>query len=129
VASAGRRTLLLCFNRLLGEWFITQIGAFGNPELRGSSYFRFLRELILASSYKAEFQRDERAADQSTVFAEVFPFYGQLAAEETELQFDMLVVDEAQDLIRAENLDVLGTLLKGGLPGGRRVSSTLRHPA
>ena len=29
----------------------------GNPQLKGSSYFRFLRELILASSYRAEFLR------------------------------------------------------------------------
>lgn len=117
-ASASRRVLLLCFNRLLGEWFITQSSTLSNPRLKGSSYFRFLRELILASSYRAEFLRDERASDLSRVFAEVFPFYGQLAAEETEPQFDMLLVDEAQDLMRAENLDVLGALLKGGFAGG-----------
>lgn len=117
-ASGSCHILLLCFNRLLGEWFITQSRALSNHQLKGSSYFRFLRELIMASSYRAEFLRDERTADPSRMFAEVFPFYGQLAAEETETQFDLLVLDEAQDLIRAENIDVLGALLKGGLAGG-----------
>lgn len=117
-ASGNRRTLLLCYNRLLGEWFMAQSVALGSPQLKGTSYFRFLRDLILESSCRAEFLRDERTVDQSRIFAEVFPFYGQLAAEETEPQFDMLMIDEAQDLIQPGNLDVLGALLKGGLAGG-----------
>lgn len=117
-ASRGLRTLLLCYNRLLGEWFVAQAGPPEQSRLTGSSYFRFLRELILASSCRAEFLRDERAAESARLFAEVFPFYGQLATEEAELQFDLLVIDEAQDLVRLENLDVLCALLKGGLAGG-----------
>ena len=117
-ASGNRRTLLLCYNRLLGDWFITQSAALGKPHLKATSYFRFLRNLILASSYRDEFLNEERSGTAARIFAEVFPFYGQLAAEETEPQFDMVVIDEAQDLIEGDTLSVLSALLKGGLAGG-----------
>ena len=34
-------------------------------------------------------------------------------------QFDTIIIDEGQDLIRAEYLDVFDALLKGGLAGGK----------
>ena len=117
-ASRGLQTLLLCYNRLLGEWFVGQAGRCGNPRLKGTSYYRFLRDLIMASTYGAEFSQDERAAGPARLFGEAYPFYGQLAAEEAGTQFDLLVIDEAQDLARPENVEVLGTILKGGLAGG-----------
>ena len=117
-SSSNRRILLLCYNRLLGEWLAAQSNTFGNSHLNGTSYFRFLRDLILASSCRAEFLCDEKTADSAKMFSEVFPLYGQLAAEEADPQFDVLVIDEAQDLIRPPMLDVLGALLKGGLAGG-----------
>jgi hypothetical protein len=117
-SSSNRRILLLCYNRLLGEWLAAQSNTFGNSHLNSTSYFRFLRDLILASSYRAEFLCDEKTADSANMFSEVFPLYGQLAAEEADPQFDVLVIDEAQDLIRPPMLDVLGALLKGGLAGG-----------
>jgi hypothetical protein len=117
-AGVNRRVLLLCFNRLLGDWFTAESCALGKPQFRGTSFFRFVRNLILESTYRDEFLGDEKLASSSEVFMELFPTYGQLAAEESGPQFDMLVIDEAQDLIDAQTLDLLGTLLKGGVAGG-----------
>lgn len=115
----GQRVLLLCFNRFLGDWLAVQTAAFGNGALVSGSYFRFLRDLILASSYRAEFEQEEQRSNAAGLFSEVYPFFGQLAAEETRDLFDTIVLDEAQDLLNPCTLDVLGALLRGGLAGGR----------
>jgi len=114
----GQRTLLLCFNRLLGDWLAVQTAESGSGKLVSGSYFKFLREMIMLSSYRAEFEMEElRGA--SNLFSEIYPLFGQLAVEESGNQFDTLVLDEAQDLLNPCTLDVLGALLKGGLAGGR----------
>lgn len=117
-AVAGRKVLLLCFNRLLGDWFESCTKELGLPTLRASSYFRFLRELIMASDYREEFQSAGQDASQDKIFSALLPFYGQLSAEALDWQFDVLVVDEAQDLLSAQVLELLGVLLKGGIAGG-----------
>src|SRR6185436_13500111 len=60
-AAAGHRTLLLCFNKLLGEWFRTQVMEFDAKQLliRGRHY-QLLREVIMASPFAAEFQAKEK---------------------------------------------------------------------
>jgi hypothetical protein len=114
----GQRTLLLCFNRLLGDWLAVQTADSGNGGVVSGSYFRFLRNLIQSSSHRAEFEQQELRGP-SNLFSEVYPFFGQLAAEEAGARFDTLVLDEAQDLLNPSTLDVLGVLLKGGMAGGR----------
>jgi hypothetical protein len=117
-AQAGRRVLMLCFNRLLGDWLHASAGKVGQPELHAGSYFKFLRELVLASTYKEEFERSSQDAKSDQVFSELLPFFAQLSAQELNAQFDVLVVDEAQDLLNGQALEVFGTLLKGGNAGG-----------
>ena len=52
------------------------------------------------------------------MFSELLPFYAQLSAEALNAQFDVLVVDEVQDLLSGQALEIFGTLLKGGIAGG-----------
>jgi hypothetical protein len=117
-AQAGRKVLLLCFNRLLGEWLQASTAKLGQPQLHAGSYFKFLRELIMGSTYKEEFERSSQGASSDRVFSELLPFYAQLSAQALNAQFDVLVVDEAQDLVSAQALETFGTLLKGGNAGG-----------
>jgi hypothetical protein len=56
-ATLGRRALLLCFNRLLGDWFESAPEDLCVPSLRATSYHRFLRELVITSVYREEFLR------------------------------------------------------------------------
>lgn len=58
----GQRVLLLCYNRLLGDWLAFQTAESGNGGLMSGSYFRFLRNMILSSSYRAEFEQEELRA-------------------------------------------------------------------
>lgn len=82
------------------------------------SFYRCLRELILASPLAKEFEEQARSRADHELYDEVFPFYGELTGSETDTPFDVLVLDEAQDLLKKPVLNVLNTWLKGGLAGG-----------
>ena len=119
-ASGGHRTLLLCFNKLLGEWFHNQIRESDEKTfLTAGRYYQLLREVVLASCFASEFQAKEQLESGSALYTTIYPFYGQLALDDTANPFDVLVIDEAQDLLKPGILDVLNIWLKGGLAGGR----------
>ena len=117
---AGSKVLLVCFNRLLGEWLRQQTEDTG---ITAGTWHGVVRRLILASTFATEFAELERKAleccDTGTLFREVYPLYGEIALEELGAPFDVLVVDEAQDLSDQHTLDFLNLALRGGLAGGR----------
>jgi hypothetical protein len=55
----GERAMLLCFDRLLGDWLADQTAEFEDARLVSGSPFRFLRNLILSSSYGTELGHEE----------------------------------------------------------------------
>ena len=116
----GSKVALLCFNRLLGEWLQQQTKG---TEVTAGTWHGIVRRLILESSTANDFQEDERTAlkrgDSRALFAETYPFYAELALEELGTAFDVLVMDEAQDLCSQHILDVLNLAMPGGLAGGR----------
>ena len=119
-ASAGTRVLLVCFNRLLGDWIRRETS---DTNVVAGTWHSIARRLIVDSTVGSEFLTMEEAAYQSgrssEFFEHEFPFYAEIAVEEYGQQFDTLVVDEAQDLISQETLDLLNGTLIGGLAGGR----------
>jgi hypothetical protein len=119
-ALAGRRTLLLCFNQLLGDWFGRRVAEFGLADrLIAGRHYQLLRRAILDSTVSAEFQEDESRSNRSDLFNEVFPLYGVEALERLGERFDQLVVDEAQDLLTGGVLAVWDAWVEGGLKSGR----------
>lgn len=112
-ARGGARVLLACYNRMLGDWLREQ---FADTEgVVAGSYHRLMRETILSTSLAAEFIEEEQR-DAASLFEEAYPLYGELAASEAEA-FDVLVLDEAQDLALSPVLSVLNAHLRGGLAG------------
>ena len=122
-APEAKRILLLSFNRLLGSWISRRATETLPPSTVAGSYHNCLRSLILNSTVSDEFLAAEQSADGRTVdlFELVYPLYGQLALAETHQRADLLILDEAQDLIQESVLDVLNEWLIGGLAGGRWV--------
>ena len=119
-ARAGKRTLLLCFNKLLGEWLRGQVVECGHDKLlTAGRYYQLMREVIIASPFGAEFQMKEKQASGPELYATIYPFYGQLALDDAANLYDVVVIDEAQDLLKSGVLDVLNLWLKGGLAAGR----------
>jgi hypothetical protein len=120
LARDGDRVLLICFNRLLGDWLSAEISAAGaTSHIIAGRFYKCLRDTIATSAIAAEFFEAEKNAGQTDLFNDVYPVYGQLATEQCADKFDVIVMDEAQDLIKSPVLQVLGSWLKGGLAKGR----------
>ena len=113
-ALAGLRVLVVCFNRMLGERLREQLS--GTGAVTVGSYHRVFRQLILSSPLADDFRADEQRLDTEALFSEAYPMYGGLVASEP---FDVLVLDEAQDLTDDGVLSVLNAHLRGGLAGGQ----------
>ena len=119
-ALAGRRTILLCYNQLLGEWLTRRVAEFGlGGRLVAGRHYQLLRQAILRSPLALEFQDAEQRSNPEQLFGEVFPLYGEEALGKLGEQFDQLVVDEAQDLLTSGVLPVWSAWLNGGLNLGR----------
>jgi superfamily I DNA/RNA helicase len=74
---------------------------------------------MVRSSIASDFLEHEARGPSRELYDDTYPTYGRLAVEEVGDQYDVLVVDEAQDLLRPHILDVLDIWLKGGLSAGR----------
>ena len=118
-SASGSKVALVCFNRLLGEWLQQQTRGTG---VVAGTWHGIVRHFILESSIADEFRAEERTAhrggDAGALFAETYPLYGELALEELGTPFDVVVMDEAQDLCRPNILDILNVATAGGLAGG-----------
>ena len=116
----GSKVLLVCFNRLLGEWLRQQTR---DTDVTAGTWHAVARRFIVDSSLGDEFKEQERDAfsvgDNHSLFADLYPLYGVAALEEMETPFDMLVLDEAQDLSNQHVFDFFNYALRGGLAGGR----------
>jgi len=119
-ARGGDHVLLICFNRLLGDWFSNEVRATAaGMNVTTGRFYKCLRDAIFSSPIGSEFQTAEERSDESELFDRVYPLYGQLALEGSESRFDVIVMDEAQDLVRPAVLDLLNLWVKGGLGDGR----------
>ncbi len=112
-AHDGKKVLLVCFNRLLARWLREQINGTG---VIADTWHEVARRFILDSSIGDDFLEEERRAfespdpaSQRKLFDETYHEYAGLAVQEHiergDRQFDMLVVDEAQDIFGNENRD------------------------
>ena len=117
--NAGAKVLFVCFNRLLGDWLRKQTQG---TQITTGTWHEILKGIIIASSVREEFLADERKALDSgslvTLFEDLYPFYGELALEELTTPFDVLVIDEAQDLSNQATFDLINQTIRGGLAGG-----------
>lgn len=119
-ALVGKRTILLCFNRLLGEWLTRQATELSlGGLLKTGRYYQLLREVIVTSSIAEEFRAQERGGQSDELYESTYRECGMLAVEDCDDRYDVLVMDEAQDLLRPAVLDVLNIWLKGGLRSGQ----------
>ena len=116
VAESGRRTGLVCFNQLVGDWLHAQVqrGAPALPNLIAGRAIRIMAEMTGVTVPKVPGPRywDEELPEQ---------LEERLTDPEfrTEALFDYLVVDEAQDLLARPALwECLTRFLQGGIVAG-----------
>jgi hypothetical protein len=125
-AQGDKRVLLLCPNILLANESRFQLSEFSD-RITIDTFHNYLEKLVLHSQFKEEFlaeknklfSHDKSEADKNNFFKETYPYYASLALTDREDPFDVLILDQAEDLISSSYLDVMDGLLKGGLKSGR----------
>jgi hypothetical protein len=111
-AAKKRKVLVLCFNQLLARWLVTQAGEAGQPITVRSFHQHLLRIARISPPANAN----------SAYWEDILPAAAieHLLADDSGVDvFDEIVIDEAQDLLRASYLDVVDLSLKGGMSAGR----------
>jgi len=119
LAEQGFKVLFLCFNQLLAEHIRKSLEA--DPRATNVEV-RHVHALYRSVIERAEMldRLSEETTDSTALFANIFPQTFIDAALETETpQWDALVIDEAQDLLTAANLDAFDLILRDGLNHGR----------
>ena len=112
---ANKRTLLVCYNTLLGKWLqeqTSELTSTYNGLLKVGTFHQFMLG-ISGISKKDDATSDFWSKELPTVVTERI-----LEGIVTIPQFDFLILDEVPDLVSEEYLDVLDLLLAGGLAGG-----------
>lgn len=111
-SAAGKRVLLVCFNRMLGNALQEQTKHFGERVVATTlhHHMRMAAGLQEFEPSGPDFWQDElpsMAIDRL------------LARDDESFVFDKLIIDEAQDILRENYLDFLDLCLRGGLAAGR----------
>ena len=110
----GMSVLFVCYNSLLGDWLRQQTSDY---KCTGMFQCRTLHSLLLEISGELL-----PRAPRHDYWCKALPEQALsrlLDDDFSQYTFDLLVVDEAQDVLQTEYLDVLDLLLKGGLAGGK----------
>lgn len=111
----GASVLLICFNRLLGEWIsseVENIASTASGTIHAVHIHGLMREIV---GYSAPVGQGNRYWTQELPEQALLILW----SGENARKYDFLVVDEAQDILTVEYFDVLSELLVGGLAGGK----------
>lgn len=111
-STGGARVLLCCYNTLLGRWMEREASPLG-PSVTAGTFHKFMLGLTGLSPVG----RTQDFWDQELPEAAAAVLLDRDSGPGAD--FDFIVVDEAQDLLRPAYLDVLDVLLAGGLAAGR----------
>lgn len=118
LAAQGKKVLFVCYNKALAQH--VEYSLHDEPDIRHIRV-RHLHGLMRDSIAKAEMTEALERIDVPEVewFGTVFPEIFIEAALTCEPEMaDVLVVDEAQDLLTPSNLDALDLLVQGGIRKG-----------
>ncbi len=114
----GKRVGLFCFNKFLGEWLDEKASSLREAAhaaaipFYAGTFHRFLMQQCPAQDYVGV-SPDFWQSTLPAAFCEHI-----LAQAGGAALFDMVILDEAQDLITPEYLDALDLMLTGGLKNG-----------
>jgi len=112
----GKRTLLACYNNLLGNWLAKETATLTRKYpgvLEVGTFHRFMLRLS-GKTPPNNTDKEFWVRDLPEIVVD-----GILSGQIDAPMLDVVVLDEAQDLVSDTYLDVLDLLLAGGLAGGR----------
>jgi hypothetical protein len=119
LAADGKRVLMLCFNQLLAAHIRNGLAAErGAPKPEIRHVHSLYRELIADAGLLPRLEAED--SDHYGFFPKRFPeLAAEALCERANEQWDVLIIDEAQDLLTPEHLDVMDLLVRGGLRRGQ----------
>jgi len=94
-AGQGRKTLLLCFNKLLASYLTDSVS--DEPNITAASFHNFAN--IFCTRVGIPFEAPADPAELTAFFTEMVPELLMQAASISGEKFDALIVDEAQDFL------------------------------
>lgn len=120
LAAEGKKVLLLCFNTQLSRFLASDAIEAGDA-VKISTVHKFMVDLIRRGGFDQQLRSASAAPDY---FASIVPGLFEKAAyaliEEDELpQYDVIVLDEAQDVLNGPIMNCLDLVLSGGFRSGR----------
>jgi hypothetical protein len=117
-AKAGQSVLLLAYNQLLTAKLRAAAKA---PLIEVAQAHGWMRDLVATSPDVSDsLGRSAVPSDSNDYFAHELPAHAALVqTSDRPHQFDLVIVDEAQDLLTEEFVDLLDGTVRGGLANGR----------
>ena len=115
--ASGQRVALFCYNNNLGKWLATCFKESSlRPEYAGT-FHKFMTDTLAKHEVSFTVPKDEKA--QQVFYQERLPELALPLIKESLEKYDVIIADEAQDLISEKYLDVLDAALSGGLTRGK----------
>ena len=111
--ASGRRVLLLCFNRLLGDWLQEQTSDLKPNIVSSTLHSRMLGVLNIKQA------KDNAGQDYWERELPALALRELLSSTLEENLFDEVIIDEAQDILTDPYLDFIDATLKGGWSSGQ----------
>jgi len=115
----GERTALFCFNSNLAEWlkgYFNDMPEMLRPKYVGTLH-KFMAQAIKESGVSLQYNQNEDELRE--YYQDELPRAALKALCTIKEQFDKIVIDEAQDLIRVNYLDVFDACLRKGIIRGQ----------
>lgn len=121
LAADGKKVLLLCFNEQIGR-FLALDAVESHDNIKVSTVYSFMGEVIRRGGFSQQLRSSRAVGDE--LFGVIYPALFESAAaalvEENQLpQFDVVVLDEAQDVLTTPIMNCLDLVLAGGFRSGR----------
>lgn len=116
-ATQGEKILLVCFSPLLARFLQTRCG---DLQVRACSVHELMLSVVREHGVLPPGVFDDRALTDPWYVDTLVPAFEEASrrVREDEL-YDVLILDEGQDILNLEYLSALGRMLKGGLENGR----------
>lgn len=123
LSASGKRVLFLCFNHNLSR-FLNLEAADSASSIKVTTVHRFLGDIIRRGGYRQQLAEAHARTPMNELFGDVYQDLFEKAAgtlmEENDLpQYDVVVIDEAQDVLNAPIMNCLDLVLDGGFSKGR----------
>ena len=114
-AEQGNQVLLMCYNYLLADSLKNRVTS---DKIKVGNVHELIRQFVKESDFEKEFWKAQKGKKQNKIYSEIYPEYGQLALEAIDTQFDVLILDETQDLMTKPYLNFFNHAIVNGLKKG-----------